>query len=194
MPKFQTQLTNLKNYLQTQGNFKVETIKNDYTPLDELFYEITHPNFVNTYVSKFRKNDDLSNPPFMLNEFIDSTKEKTKLFEQYINYFESSGKYTIQFLNSKTNQLDVIITHIDTNRKYVLTQSYDIMQQKEPIYHLSREITFRPINSKCAWEDSKDPVMYIELTLFNRKPTPVDLENVILTELKFDTQSYVGYN
>ena len=80
MPKFQTQLTNLKNYLQTQGNFKVETIKNDYTPLDELFYEITHPNFVNTYVSKFRKNDDLSNQPIMFNEFIDSTKEKTKLF------------------------------------------------------------------------------------------------------------------
>ena len=194
MPKFQTQLTNLKNYLQTKGNFNVETIKNDYAPLDELFYEISHPNFVNTYVSKFRTNDDLSSPPFMLNEFIDSTKEKSKLFEQYINYFESSGNYTIQFLNSKTNQLDVIIKQNDTNRKYVLTQSYDIMQQKEPIYHLSREITFRPINSKCTWEESKDPVMHIELTLFNRKPTPVDLENVILNELKFDTQYYVGYN
>lgn len=194
MPKFQTQLTNLKNYLQTQGNFKVETIKNDYTPLDELFYEITHPNFVNTYVSKFRKNDDLSNPPFMLNEFIDSTKEKTKLFEQYINYFESSGKYTIQFLNSKTNQLDVIITHIDTNRKYVLTQSYDIMKQKEPIYHLYREITFKSINSKSTWEESKNPIMHVDLTMFNKKPNPVDLANVIENELKFDTQSYVTYN
>ena len=130
----------------------------------------------------------------MLDEFIDSTKEKSKLFEQYINYFESSGKYSIQFLNSKTNQLDVIITHVDTNRKYVLTQSYDIMQQKEPIYHLSREITFRPINTKCTWENSKDPIMHIELTMFNRKPTPIDLANVIENELKFDTQSYVTYN
>ena len=121
------------------------------------------------------------------------TKSAT-LIEKYINYFESSVKYTIQFLNSKTNQLDIIIKHNDTNRKYVLTQSYDIMKQKEPIYHLSREITFRPINSKCTWEDSKDPVMYIELTMFNRKPTPIDLENVILNELKFNTQSYVTYN
>ena len=200
MIKFQTQLTNLKNYLLTQGNFKVETIKNDYAPLDELFYEIHFfkkfhpPNFVNTYISKFKTNDDLSNQPFMLNEFIDSTKEKSKLFEQYINYFESSHKYTIQFLNSKTNQLDVIIKHNDTNRKYVLTQSYDIMKQKEPIYHLSREIIFKPINTKCTWKDSKDPVMHIELTMFNRKPTPIDLENMILTELKFDTQTYVTYN
>ena len=194
MPKFQTQLTNLKNYLLTQGNFKVEIIKNDYAPLDELFYEISHPNFVNIYVSKFRTNDDLSNPPFMLNEFIDSTKEKSKLFEQYIDYFESTGRYKIQFLNSKTNQLDLIITHVDTNRKYVLTQNYNIMQQKGPIYYLSREITFRPINAKCSWENSKDPIMHIELTIFNRKPTPIDLSNVIENELKFDTQSYVTYN
>lgn len=194
MPKYQNQLTNLKNYLKTKGDFEVKTQPNDYPPLDNTFYEISHPNFVNTYVSKFRTNDDLSNPPFMLNEFIDSTKEKSKLFEQYITYFESTGRYKIQFLNSKTNQLDIIINHVDTNRKYVLTQSYNIMQQKEPIYHLSREITFRPINKKCSWENSKDPIMYIELTMFNRKPTPVDLANVIENELKFDTQSYVTHN
>lgn len=194
MPKFQTQLTNLKNYLKTKGNFNVKMIQEDYPPLNNSFYEISHPNFVNTYVSKFRTSDDLSKPPFMLDEFIDSVFEKSKYFKQYIDYFESTGRYKIQFLNSKTNQLDVIITHIDTNRKYVLTSNYNIMEQKEPIYHLSREITFRPINSKCTWEESKDPVMHIELTLFNRKPTPVDLENVILNELKFDTQYYVGYN
>lgn len=194
MPKFQTQMKNLKNYLQTKGNFNVETVKNDYQPLDELFYEISHPNFVNTYVSKFRTSDDLSNPPFMLDEFIDSIFEKSKLFEQYINYFESTGRYKIQFLNSKTNQLDIIITHVDTNRKYVLTQSYNIMQQKEPIYHLSREIIFRSINTKCTWENSKNPIMKIELTIFNTKPTPVNLTNVIENELKFDTQSYVTYN
>lgn len=194
MPKYQTQLTNLKNYLQTKSNFEVKTKPNDYPPLDNTFYEISHPHFVNTYVSKFRTSDDLSNPPFMLDEFIDSIFEKSKLFEQYINYFESTGRYKIQFLNSKTNQLDIIITHVDTNRKYVLTQSYNIMQQKEPIYHLSREITFRPINTQCTWGDSKDPIMHIELTIFNKKPTPVDLANVIENELKFDTQSYVTYN
>lgn len=194
MLNFQTQLNNLKNYLKTKGEFEIKTIKNDYLPLDELFYEISHPNFVNTYVSKFRTNDDLSKPPFMLDEFIDSIFEKSKYFKQYIDYFESTGRYKIQFLNSKTNQLDIIITHVDTNRKYVLTQSYNIMQQKEPIYHLSREITFRPINAKCTWEDSKNPIMHIELTMFNRKPTPVDLTNMIENELKFDTQSYVTYN
>ena len=193
MLNFQTQLNNLKNYLKTKGEFEIKTIKNDYLPLDELFYEISHPNFVNTYVSKFRTNDDLSKPPFMLDEFIDSIFEKSKYFKQYIDYFESTGRYKIQFLNSKTNQLDLIITHIDTNRKYVLTQSYNIMQQKEPIYHLSREIIFKPINSKCSWEDSKNPIMHIELTMFNRKPTPVDLTNMIENELKFNTQSYVTY-
>ena len=194
MPKFQTQLNNLKNYLKTKGEFEIKTVKNDYLPLDELFYEISHPNFVNTYVSKFKTNDDLSKPPCMLDEFIDSIFEKSKYFKQYIDYFESTCRYKIQFLNSKTNQLDIIITHIDTNRKYVLTQSYNIMQQKEPIYHLSRKITFKPINTKFSWENSKDPIMHIELTMFNRKPNPVDLANVIENELKFDTQSYVTYN
>jgi hypothetical protein len=194
MPKFQTQLNNLQNYLKTKGDFKVETKPNDYPPLDNTFYEISHPNFVSTYVSKFKTNDDLSKPPCMLDEFIDSIFEKSKYFKQYIDYFESTCRYKIQFLNSKTNQLDIIITHIDTNRKYVLTQSYNIMQQKEPIYHLSRKITFKPINTKFSWENSKDPIMHIELTMFNRKPNPVDLANVIENELKFDTQSYVTYN
>lgn len=194
MLNFQTQLNNLKNYLKTKGEFEIKTIKNDYLPLDELFYEISHPNFVNTYVSKFRTNGDLSKPPFMLDEFIDSIFEKSKYFKQYIDYFESKGRYKIQFLNSKTNQLDLIITHIDTNRKYVLTQSYNIIQQKEPIYHLSRKIIFKPINSKYSWENSKDPIMHIELTMFNRKPNPSDLANVIENELKFDTQSYITYN
>lgn len=194
MPKYQTQLTNLKNYLKTKGNFEVKTQPNEYPSLDNTFYKISHPNFVNTYVSKFRTSDDLSKPPFMLDEFIDSIFEKSKYFKQYIDYFESTGRYKIQFLNSKTNQLDIIITHIDTNRKYVLTQSYNIMQQKEPIYHLSREITFKPINTKFSWENSKNPIMHIELTMFNRKPNPSDLANVIENELKFDTQSYVTYN
>ena len=189
MLKFQTQLINLQNYLKTKGDFEIKTQPNDHT-----FYEINHPNFVNTYVSKFRTNDDLSKSPFMLDEFIKSTFDKSKLFKPYIDYFESTGRYKIQFLNSKTNQLDLIITHINTNRKYVLTQNYNIMQQKTPIYYLSREITFKPINSKCTWEKSKNPIMHIELTIFNRKPTPVDLSKVIENELKFDTQNYVTYN
>ena len=193
MSNYQTQLNNLKNYLNTKGNFEIKIQPNDYPPLDNLFYEINHPHFINTYVNKFRDNDDLTKPP-MLDEFINSILEKSQLFKEYIEYFESTDRYKIQFLNSKTNQLDIIITHVDTNRKYVLTQSYNIMQQKESIYHLSRKITFRPINAKCTWEESKDPTMHIELTMFNRKPTPVNLANIIENELKFDTQSYVTYN
>lgn len=193
MSNYQTQLNNLKNYLNTKGNFEIKIQPNYYQPLDNLFYEISHRNFVNTYVNKFRDDNDLPKPT-MLDEFINSVLEKSQTFKEYINYFESTGRYKIQFLNSKTNQLDIIITHVDTNRKYILTQNYDIMQQKEPIYHLSREITFKPINTKCTWENSKDPIMHIELTMFNRKPTPVDLANVIENELKFDTQSYVTYN
>lgn len=193
MSNYQTQLNNLKNYLNKKGDFEIKIQPNDYPPLNNLFYEINHPHFVNTYVNKFRDNDDLTKPT-MLDKFINSILEKSQAFKEYIEYFESTDRYKIQFLNSKTNQLDVIITHIDTNRKYVLNQSYNIMQQKEPIYHLSREITFRPINTKCSWENSKDPIMHIELTMFNRKPTPIDLSNVIENELKFDTQSYVTYN
>lgn len=193
MSNYQTQLNNLKNYLNTKGDFEIKIQPNDYPPLDNLFYEISHPNFVNTYINKFRDGNDLTKPQ-ILDEFINSILEKSQLFKEYIEYFESTDRYKLQFLNSKTNQLDVIITHIDTNRKYVLNQSYNIMQQKEPIYHLSREITFRPINTKCSWENSKDPIMHIELTMFNRKPTPIDLSNVIENELKFDTQSYVSYN
>lgn len=193
MPNYQTQLNNLKNYLNTKGDFEIKIQPNDYPPLDNLFYEISHRNFVNTYVNKFRDGNDLPKPT-MLDEFINSVLEKSQTFKEYINYFESTGRYKIQFLNSKTNQLDIIITHVDTNRKYILTQNYDIMQQKEPIYHLSREITFKPINTKCTWENSKDPIMHIELTMFNKKPTPVDLANVIENELKFDTQIYVTYN
>ena len=193
MSNYQTQLNNLKNYLNTKGNFEIKIQPNDYPPLDNLFYEISHPNFVNTYINKFRNNDDLTKPP-MLDEFIDSVLEKSQLFKEYIEYFESTGRYKIQFLNSKTNQLDVNITHIDTNRKYVLTSSYNILQQKTPIYHLSREVTFKPINGKCKWVNNINPIMNIELTIFNKKPTPVDLSNVIENELKFDTQSYVTYN
>lgn len=193
MSNYQTQLNNLKNYLNTKGNFEIKIQPNDYPPLDNLFYEISHPNFVNTYINKFRDNDDLTKPP-MLDEFIDSVLEKSQLFKEYIEYFESTGRYKIQFLNSKTNQLDLNITHIDTNRKYVLTSSYNILQQKTPIYHLSREVTFKPINGKCKWVNNINPIMNIELTIFNKKPTPVDLSNVIENELKFDTQSYVTYN
>lgn len=193
MSNYQTQLNNLKNYLNTKGNFEIKIQPNDYPPLDNLFYEISHPNFVNTYINKFRDNDDLTKPP-MLDEFIDSVLEKSQLFKEYIEYFESTSRYKIQFLNSKTNQLDVNITHIDTNRKYVLTSSYNILQQKTPIYHLSREVTFKPINGKCKWVNNINPIMNIELTIFNKKPTPVDLSNVIENELKFDTQSYVTYN
>lgn len=193
MSNYQTQLTNLKNYLNTKGDFEIKIQPNDYPPLDNLFYEISHPHFVNTYVNKFRDNNDLTKPP-MLDEFIDSVLKKSQAFKQYIEYFESKGRYKIQFLNSKSNQLDVIITHIDTKRKYVLTSSYDILQQKTPIYHLSREITFKPINGKCKWVNKTNPIMNIELTIFNKKPTPVDLANVIENELKFDTQSYVSYN
>ena len=77
MFKFQKKLDNLEKYLKSQGDFKVEIHKHN-----DLFYEISHPNFLNTYVSKFETNDDLSNPPFRLNDFIDSTKEKLKLFGQ----------------------------------------------------------------------------------------------------------------
>lgn len=193
MSNYQIQLNNLKHYLNTKGDFKIKIQPNDYPPLDNLFYEISHPNFVNTYINKFRDGNDLTKPP-MLDEFINSVLEKSQIFKDYIDYFESTGRYKIQFLNSKTNQLDLIITHINTNRKYVLTQNYNIMQQKTPIYYLSREITFKPINSKCTWDESKNPIRHIELTIFNRKPTPVDLTNMIENELKFDTQSYVTYN
>ena len=118
MSNYQTQLTNLKNYLNTKGDFEIKIQPNDYPPLDNLFYEISHPHFVNTYVNKFRDNNDLTKPP-MLDEFIDSVLKKSQAFKQYIEYFESKGRYKIQFLNSKSNQLDVIITHIDTKRKYV---------------------------------------------------------------------------
>lgn len=193
MSNYQTQLNNLKNYLNTKGDFEIKIQPNDYPPLDNLFYEISHPNFVNTYVNKFRDNDDLTKPP-MLDEFIDSVLEKSQTFKEYIEYFESTDRYKLQFLNSKTNQLDIIITQINTNRKYVLTSSYNILQQKTPIYHLSREVTFKPINGKCKWVNNINPIMNIELTIFNKKPTPVDLSNVIENELKFDTQSYVTYN
>ena len=193
MSNYQTQLNNLKNYLNTKDDFEIKIQPNDYPPLDNLFYEISHPNFVNTYVNKFRNNNDLTKPP-MLDEFINSILEKSQLFKEYIEYFESTDRYKIQFLNSKTNQLDVIITHKDTKRKYILTSSYDILQQKTPIYHLSREVTFKPINGKCKWINNKNPVMNIELTIFNKKPKPVELSNVIENELKFDTQSYVSYN
>ena len=193
MSNYQTQLNNLKNYLNTKGDFEIKIQPNDYPPLDNLFYEINHHNFVNTYVNKFRDGNDLTKPP-MLDEFIDSVLEKSQTFKEYIEYFESTGRYKIQFLNSKTNQLDIIITQIDTNRKYALTSSYNILQQKTPIYHLSREVTFKPINGKCKWVNNINPIMNIELTIFNKKPTPVDLSNVIENELKFDTQNYVSYN
>lgn len=54
MSNYQTQLNNLKNYLNTKGNFEIKIQPNDYPPLDNLFYEISHPNFVNTYINKFR--------------------------------------------------------------------------------------------------------------------------------------------
>lgn len=193
MSNYQNQLNNLKNYLNTKGNFEIKIQPNDYPPLDNLFYEINHQHFVNTYVNKFKDDNDLTKPT-MLDEFINSVLEKSQIFKEYIEYFESTGRYKIQFLNSKTNQLDIIITHIDTNRKYVLTSSYNILQQKTPIYHLYREITFKPINGKCKWVNKTNPIMNIELTIFNKKPTPVDLSNVIENELKFDTQSYVSYN
>lgn len=193
MSNYQNQLNNLKNYLNTKGNFEIKIQPNDYPPLDNLFYEINHQHFVNTYVNKFRDDNDLTKPT-MLDEFINSVLEKSQIFKEYIEYFESTGRYKIQFLNSKTNQFDIIITHIDTNRKYVLTSSYNILQQKTPIYHLYREITFKPINGKCKWVNKTNPIMNIELTIFNKKPTPVDLSNVIENELKFDTQSYVSYN
>ena len=193
MSNYQIQLNNLKNYLNTKGDFEIKIQPNEYPPLDNLFYEISHRNFVNTYVNKFRDGNDLPKPP-MLDEFIDSVLEKSQAFKEYIQHFESTYRYQIQFLNSKTNQLDIIITHVDTNRKYVLTSSYNILQQKTPIYHLYREITFKPINGKCKWKNNTNPIMNTELTIFNKKPTPVDLSNVIENELKFDTQSYVSYN
>ena len=193
MSNYQTQLNNLKNYLNTKGDFEIKIQPNDYPPLDNLFYEISHRNFVNTYINKFRHGNDLPKPP-MLEDFIESVLEKNQTFKEYIEYFESTDRYKLQFLNSKTNQLDIIITHVDTNRKYVLTSSYNILQQKTPIYHLFREVTFKPINSKCKWVNNANPVMNIELNIFNKKPTPVALSNVIENELKFDTQSYVSYN
>lgn len=190
MFKFQKQLDNLEKYLKSQGDFKVEIHKHN-----DLFYEIIHPNFLNTYVNKFETNDDLSNPPFRLDDFIDSTKEKLKLFDKYFKYFAESNKYNIQFLNSYTDQLDIFITHIDTNRKYCLYQMYDIVEQKYPMFNLSREIVFTPIDGKSKWVNlTSKPAMRIELTKFNRKPKPHEIDNTILQELKFDTQNYVSYN
>ena len=194
MANYQKQLNNLKNYLKTKGDFEVKIITENHAAVDMLFYEISHPNFVNTYIKTFRNNDDLMKTSFRLEEFIKSVSEKNKLFKEYIDYFESTNRYKIQFLNSETDQLDLIITHIDTNHKYVLKQNYNILQQKKPIYHLSRQVIFKPINSKCKWQDNKNPIMDIKLTVFNRKPNPVELDKAISNELKFDTQVYFEYN
>lgn len=194
MLKFQKQLDDLQKYLKTQGDFNINTESDNYFPPDTLFYKISHPNFKNTYMNKFETNNDSPNPPFRLDEFINSTKEKHKAFEEYFKYFNSSDKYNFQFLNSYDNQLDIIITHIDTNRKYVLIQDYDIMEQNTPLYHLYREIVFSPIDGKCKFVNLTNlPIMHIELTKFNRKPNPIDLTNTISNELKFDTQNYVSY-
>lgn len=188
MFKFQTQLNNLEKYLKTQGDFEIKLQE------DDLFYEIKHPTFLNTYVNTFKENNDLSNPPVMLDGFIDSTKEKLEVFEEYVKYFESSNKYKIQFLNSYTDQLDIVIIHIDTNRKYYLYQMYDIVEQKYPMFNLYREIVFSPIDGKSKWVNlTSPPAMHIELTKFNRKPKPFELDNTILQELKIDTQNYVSY-
>lgn len=194
MLKFQKQLDDLQNYLKSQGYFEINTKSDNYFPPDTLFYEISHPNFKNTYMNKFETNSDSSNPPFRLDEFINSTNEKRKVFEEYFKYFNSSDKYNFQFLNSYDNQLDIIITHIDTNRKYVLSQMYDIIEQKYPIFNLYREIVFTPIDGKSKWVNlTSQPAMHIELTKFNRKPKPHEIDNTILQELKIDTQNYVSY-
>ena len=194
MFKFQTQLDDLEDYLKSQGNFTVKIQENSYMPKGQPFYEISHPNFVNIYVNKFRTYDNSSNYKFMLQDFINSIKEKSKLFKEYIKYFESSNKYKIQFLNSYTDQLDIVITHIDTNRKYFLFQMYDILEQKYPMFNLYREIVFTPINGKCKWVNLTElPTMHIELTKFNRQPKPIELDHTILNELKIDTQNYVSY-
>lgn len=194
MFEFQTQLDDLENYLKSQGDFNINTKSDDYFPLDTLFYEISHPNFKNTYMNKFETNNDSPNPPFRLDEFINSTKEKHKAFEEYFKYFNSSDKYKFQFLNSYDNQLDIIITHIDTNRKYILSQMYDILEQKYPMFNLYREIVFTPIDGKSKWVNLTElPTMHIELTKFNRQPKPHELDNTILQELKIDTQNYVLY-
>lgn len=188
MFKFKNQLDNLEKHLKTQGDFEVKIHE------DNLFYEIRHPNFINTYVNTFKENDDLSNPPVMLDKFIDSTKEKLKSFEEYFKYFNESDKYNIQFLNSYTDQLDILITHIDTNRKYFLYQIYDIVEQKYPMFNLYREITISPIDGKSKWVNlTSPPAMHIELTKFNKQPKPHELDNTILQELKIDTQNYVSY-
>lgn len=195
MFKFQKQLDELKSYLKSQGDFIVKIRDDHYMPKGQPFYEISHPNFVNIYVNKFRTYDDSLSYQLLLQDFIDSTKEKLNSFEEYFKYFNSSDKYNFQFLNSYDNQLDIIITHIDTNRKYVLIQDYDIMEQNTPLYHLYREIKFSPIDGKCKFVNLTNlPIMHIELTKFNRKPTPIDLTNTISNELKFDTQNYVSYN
>lgn len=195
MFEFQTQLDELKSYLKSQGDFIVKIRDDHYMPKGQPFYEISHPNFVNIYVNKFQTYDDSLSYQLLLQEFINSTKEKHKAFEEYFKYFNSSDKYNFQFLNSYDNQLDIIITHIDTNRKYVLIQDYDIMEQNTPLYHLYREIKFSPIDGKCKFVNvTNPPIMHIELTKFNRKPTSVDLVNTISNELKFDTQNYVSYN
>lgn len=194
MFKFQKQLDDLKDYLKSQGDFNINIKEDDYFPPDTLFYEISHPNFKNTYVNKFDENNTLPIPPVGLSEFIHSTKQKYKTFEEYFKHFNSSNKYKIQFLNSYDNQLDIIITHIDTNRKYILSQMYDIVEQKYPMFNLYREIVFTPIDGKSKWVNlTSKPAMRIELTKFNRKPKPFELDNTILQELKIDTQNYVSY-
>ena len=194
MFKFQKQLDELKSYLKSQGDFIVKIRDDHYMPKGQPFYEISHPNFVNIYVNKFRTYDDSSSYQIMLQDFIDSTKEKIKTFEDYFKYFNESNKYNIQFLNSHTDQLDIVITHIDTNRKYFLFQMYDIVEQKYPMFNVYREIVFSPIDGKSKWVNLTElPTMHIELTKFNRQPKPVELDNTILNELKFDTQNYVLY-
>ena len=176
MFKFQKQLDELKSYLKSQGDFIVKIRDDHYMPKGQPFYEISHPNFVNIYVNKFRTYDDSSS------------------YQIIFKYFTESNKYKIQFLNSYTDQLDIFITHIDTNRKYCLYQMYDIVEQKYPMFNLYREIIFTPIDGKCKWVNLTSlPAMRIELTKFNRKPKPHEIDNTILQELKIDTQNYVSY-
>lgn len=194
MFEFQNQLDDLEDYLKSQGDFTVKIQENRYNPKGQPFYEISHPNFVNIYVNQFKTYDSLSNYQLILEDFIDSINQKSKLFDEYIKYFESSNKYKIQFLNSYTDQLDILITHIDTNRKYFLYQIYDIVEQKYPMFNLYREITISPIDGKSKWVNlTSPPAMHIELTKFNKQPKPHELDNTILQELKIDTQNYVSY-
>lgn len=198
---YQKQLTFLEDYLKTKGDFIITVQPNKRRAFDGtslMWYNISHPKIAITYESYFKDTDRLRKPQF-LNRFINAVLAKIERFKTCSDYFDATDKYHMQFLDPNTDTLDLVITHLDTNRKYVLTESHEEWHGKRKrlktsIYRLQRQLTFKPITEDSKWQEDRNPIMTVNLTTFIRKPTPAELEATILNELKHDTQIYFDYN